>query len=524
MKPALREHLDQIIIVVLGALCYVLFFHDLGGIGLVGPDEPRYAAIAREMLANGDYITPRLYGIPWFEKPPLMYWFAALAYKVFGINEFAARFPSAFGATISLFAIYWCGRKLWDRSVGFLTALTLVSSVGFFAFARAASMDMPLTACLTLAMVFFLFAFNEQNPGRKFWLHGFYAVLGLGVLAKGPVALLLPALSLCGFNLLRGKWEDWRTWNIRLLWITAAIAAPWYLLCTFFNGWPFIQEFFINQNFARFASTIHGHDRPVYFFLPVLLLLTFPWTFLLISAVRRRLGKNEQLLVWWAIVPFVFFSLSGSKLPGYILPMVPPLAFLFAKELLQPVSRIYKISVFIEAGTIAFIGVAFGFFGNTLNVDPHVSGMLIFAVTLVMAGILCVMALWLKPAWLAVFNVAAITALVVTATTMVFPRFDLTDTMRPWEQALAQIAPADQTVFMYKPARWVEYGLQYYRFNRVRGLFSPEELNEVVGNEPRVLCVADDKALAEVSHFTTVDVEVVHTIGNESAFWVWQTK
>jgi 4-amino-4-deoxy-L-arabinose transferase-like glycosyltransferase len=524
VKPALRQYLDHIIIVVLGALCYVFFFHDLGSIGLIGPDEPRYAAIAREMLMNGDYITPRLYGMPWFEKPPLMYWFAALAYKLFGINEFAARFPSALGATISVFAVYWCGRKLWDRSVGFLAALILASSVGFFAFARAASMDMPLTVCLTLAMVFFLFAFNDQTPRRKFWLYGFYAVLGLGVLAKGPVAVLLPALSLCGFNLLRGKWEDWRTWNIKLLWITAAIAAPWYLLCTFFNGWPFIQEFFINQNFERFTSTMHGHDRPIYFFFPVLLLLTFPWTFLLISAMRRRLGKNEQLLVWWAIVPFVFFSLSGSKLPGYILPMAPPLAFLCAKELLQPLSRTYKVAVFIEAGTIAFIGVAFGFFGNTLNVDPHVSGMLIFTITLVMAGLLCVMALWLKPAWLAVFNVAAITALVITATTMVFPRFDLTDTMRPWQQPLAQIAPGDQTVFMYKPARWVEYGLQYYRLNHVRGVFSQEELAEVIRNEPRVLCIADDKALAEVSHVTTLDVEVVHTIGNESAFWVWQTK
>jgi 4-amino-4-deoxy-L-arabinose transferase-like glycosyltransferase len=524
MKPALRQYLDQIFIVLLGALSYVLFFHGLGDIGLIGPDEPRYSAIAREMLTTGDYITPRLYGIPWFEKPPLMYWLAALGFKLFGFNEFGARFPSALGATISVFAIYWCGRKLWDRSLGLLAALILTTSIGFFAFARAASMDMPLTACLTLAMVFFLFAFNDQSPRRRYWLYGFYAAIGLGVLAKGPVALLLPAMSLCGFNLLRGKWEDWRTWHPRMLWVTALVAAPWYLLCTYFNGWAFIQEFFINQNFARFTSTIHGHDRPIYFYFPVLLMMTFPWTFILISAIRRRLGKNEQFLVWWAIVPFVFFSLSGSKLPGYILPMAPPLAYLCARELLQPVSRLYRIGVFVEAGLLAFIGVAFGFFGNTLNVDPHVSGMLIFTVTVVMAGILCAMGLWLKPAWLVVFNVAAITALVITATTMVFPRFDITDTMRPWEQALSQIAPADQTVVMYKPARWVEYGLQYYRNNRVRGVFSQEELTEAIRNEPRVLCIADDKALAEVSHVTTLDVEVVHTIGNESAFWIWQTK
>jgi len=524
MKPALRQYLDQLIVVVLGALCYALFFHGLGDIGLIGPDEPRYSAIAREMLRSGDYITPRLYGVAWFEKPVLMYWLAALGFKLFGVNEFGARFPSALAATISVFAVYWCGRKLWDRSLGFLAALILATSIGFFAFARAVSMDMLLTACLTLAMVFFLVAFNDQTPRRRLLLYGFYAAIGLGVLAKGPIAILLPALSLCAFNLLRGKWEDWRTWDLKSFWVTAVVAGPWYFFCALFNGRPFIDQFFINQNLERFTSTIHGHDRPVLFYFPVLLLLTFPWTFILISAIRRRLGKNEQLLLWWAIVPFVFFSLSGSKLPGYILPMAPPIAFLCAKELLQPVSRLYRIGVFIEAGIFAFIGVAFGFFGNTLNVDPHVSGMLILMVTLIMACILCVMAVWLDPVWLAVLNCAAITTLVVTATTMVFPRFDVTDTMRPWEHVLAQLAPADQTVFMYKPARWVEYGLQYYLNNRVHGVFSAEELTEAIRSEPRVLCIADDKALAEVSHVSTVDVEVVHTIGNESAFWIWQTR
>jgi 4-amino-4-deoxy-L-arabinose transferase-like glycosyltransferase len=524
MKPALHQHLDQIIVVILAGLCYVLFFHGLGGIGLIGPDEPRYSAIAREMLSSGDYITPRLYGVPWFEKPALMYWLAALGFKLFGLNEFGARFPSALAATICVFALYWCGRKLWDHAVGFLAALILATSIGFFAFARAASMDMLLTACLTVAMVFFLVVMNGQT--RRPWLCmcGFYAAIGFGMLAKGPIAVVLPVLSLAGFNLLRGKWGEWRTWYLQLLSVTVIVAGPWYFLCAYFNGLPFIEQFFINQNFERFTSNIHGHGRPIYFYLPVLLLLTFPWTFMLISAIRRRLGKNEQLLMCWAVVPFVFFSLSGSKLPGYILPMGPPIAFLCAKELLQPVSRLYRIGVFIEAGLFAFIGVAFGFFGNTLNVDPHVSGGLIFTVTMIMAGILCFMALWLEPLWLAVFNCGAITMLVMTATTMVFPRFDVTDTMRPWQNALPQIAPADQKVFMYKPARWVEYGLQYYLNNNVRGVFSPEELTQAIRNEPRVLCIADDKALAEVSHVSTVDVEVIHTIGNESAFWIWQTR
>ena len=173
---------------------------------------------------------------------------------------------------------------------------------------------------------------------------------------------------------------------------------------------------------------------------------------------------------------------------------------------------------------MVFIGVAFGFFGNTLNVDPHVSGMLIAVITFIMAAILSVIALWLKPLFLAAFNVTAMVTLVIIATTMVFPRFDLTDTMRPWQVVFAQMIPEDQTVFMYRPARWVEYGMQFYRFNHVRMISSPEDLVRITETEPRVLCVAEDKTLEEVSHVANVDVEIVHTIGGQTAFWAWQEK
>src|SRR5215510_12437122 len=132
MKPRLGPYLDHIMIAALAVASYILFFHGLNSIGLVGPDEPRYAAIAREMLLTGDYITPRLHGVPWFEKPVLMYWLAAAGYKIFGINEAGVRFPSALGATICVFLVYWCGRKLWDRSTGFLAALILATSIGYF--------------------------------------------------------------------------------------------------------------------------------------------------------------------------------------------------------------------------------------------------------------------------------------------------------------------------------------------------------------------------------------------------------
>jgi 4-amino-4-deoxy-L-arabinose transferase-like glycosyltransferase len=476
------------------------------------------------MFLSGDYITPRLQGVPWFEKPPLMYWLAGLGYAIFGVNEWSARFPSALGATICVFLVYWCGRRLWHRTAGVLAAAIMASSIGFFAFARAASMDMPLTACLTMALVFFLIGYNDQGPNRRKWFYAFYASLGLGSLAKGPVAFALPAISLAAFLFFRGKWSEWKTWHPRGILLGLGVALPWYVICTLANGSEFFNVFFINQNFERFTSAIHGHERPFYFFVPVLLLLTFPWTFLLIPAVRRRFGKNEQILFWWAIVPFVVFSLSGSKLPGYILPMVPPISLLCAKELWQPSSGSFKTAVLIEAGTMAFIGVAFGFFGTMLNVDPHVSGALIATITFILAAALVAVALWLTPRVLAGFNVIVMTLLVLAATSFVFPRFDRAETMRPWDQALAELVPDDQVVFLYKPARWMEYGLQFYRQNNARGVYSPEEMATLIASEPRVLCIAEDKTLEELTRLGNLDLEVVNTIGKQSAFWIWQVR
>src|SRR4051794_19431427 len=145
-------YIDHLILVALSATCYLLFFHALGDIGMLGPDEPRYAAVARQMLQSGDYITPRLNGQPWFEKPALMYWGAALGYRIFGLNELGARFPSALAAAGCVLLVYWGARRLWGRTVGFTASLITASSVGFIAFARAASMDMLLTACLTAAL------------------------------------------------------------------------------------------------------------------------------------------------------------------------------------------------------------------------------------------------------------------------------------------------------------------------------------------------------------------------------------
>jgi 4-amino-4-deoxy-L-arabinose transferase-like glycosyltransferase len=220
----------------------------------------------------------------------------------------------------------------------------------------------------------------------------------------------------------------------------------------------------------------------------------------------------------------VFFSVSVSKLPGYILSVVPPIAMLCARELKRDTSRLFRIAVFIEAGTMIFIGVAFGFFGGTLNVNPHVDGMLIASVTFVFAAILIVIGLWLKPQILAAFNLVAMGFLVLFGVSLVLPRFDLTDTMQPWSEALVNLVPDDQVVYLYKPQRWAEYGLQFYRSGKATAVRSPDQLLAITAGEPKVLFIADNKALDEVAHIANVDMKIVLALGNQTAFLVWRTK
>ncbi len=517
-REAIRRYQNPLTLVLLAVVCYLLFFHALGSVGFLGPDEPRYSSIAREMLRSRDFITPRLNGEPWFEKPVLMYWGAALGDAIFGAGEFGSRFPSAFSATFCVFCLYFCGRRLWGQSAGLICALVLASSVGFFAFSRAASMDMLLTASLTVALCSFLVANNAAGRSRRRWFCAFYAALGFGALAKGPIAFVLPGLSLLGFLLSRRRLNEWKTWHPGCAWIIAAIAGPWYVVCTLANGASFPREFFLNHNLQRFTTNMFGHPHPFYFYLPVLLMLTFPWTFLLISAVRRKFDANDALLLWWIGIPLVFFSFSVSKLPGYILPVVPPIAILCARELLRGPSRLFRIGTLIEAGTMIFIGIGFGFFGSMISVNPHVDGILIASTAFILAAVLIVIGLWLKPAVLGVFNLIAILSLVLFGSILILPRFNATDTMRPWAAALTDLARPDQIVYLYKPQRWEEYGLQFYRFGKAAAIRSGDQLMNLTANSPEVLCIADNDALDEVAHIANVDMKIVLALGNQTAF------
>jgi 4-amino-4-deoxy-L-arabinose transferase-like glycosyltransferase len=317
------------------------------GLGLVGADEPRYAQIAREMLGRHDYITPILYGKPWLEKPALYYWRAMFSFKEFGVHDWSARLPSASFAFILISLIYLHIRRF--RPGGQLdAALITASCAGIIAFARGASTDMQLAAPFCIGMLGW-YAWYETD--KKFWLFDLYFFNGAATLAKGPVAPFLALAIIFAFIALRREWSLLR----RTIWVPGillylAMVLPWFIAVTRRNP-QFLRVFFLEHNLERFATNLYEHEQPVWFYLVVMMLALLPWTVIAIRALvdagiesvsewRARLAKNRyvsharwgdafpEFLVLWTLFPIVFFSLSRSKLPGYILPSIPPLAIL----------------------------------------------------------------------------------------------------------------------------------------------------------------------------------------------------
>ena len=262
--------------VLIVATLYVCYFSHLGAIGFVGPDEPRYAWIARDMAETGDWVTPRLYGKPWFEKPPLFYWGAALSFKLFGVSEAAARLPSAISALLATLALAWLALRLYGAETARWLLLLLPTTVGMIGFSHAAATDMPFSGMLTIAMVCAAVALgltrNENTPvlPRTPWLalilFGFF--LGLAVLAKGPAAIILCGGAVFFWALFTKRWRDaFRLFHLAAIAAFCLTALPWYILCARRNP-DFFRIFIIEHNFKRFLTPEFQHIQPFWFYIP----------------------------------------------------------------------------------------------------------------------------------------------------------------------------------------------------------------------------------------------------------------
>jgi len=334
---ASRRVLESCLILLLISLG--TFFFRLGALPFVGADEPRYARIAQEMQEAGRWVTPTLEHRPWLEKPPLYYWITIPFYSAFGVSETTARIGTAVFALIMTGSVFWLGIHLWGRRAGFYSAAALMTSMGVVAYGRSASTDMPLTACLTGTLAILCSSIRESRMVAWKVFAG-YAALGLAILGKGPVALLLAGGVAIAFWCLDEQGGSMRRWRVVAgLLITAAVALPWFWLAFRENGFAFIAIFLLNHNIARFVSDIHHHTEPFYYFLPILPGLMFPWCAWLILLIPdslrrwREWDRETLFLACWVLVPLIFFSASKSKLPGYVLPCMPPAALLLGARI-----------------------------------------------------------------------------------------------------------------------------------------------------------------------------------------------
>jgi len=315
----------------------------LGSAPLTNPDEGRYAEIPREMIATGDWVTPRLDGVPYFEKPPLTYWIVAACEKALGPSEWSVRLAPALFALGGILASYGAARRIYGRAAGFWTAVVLGTSLLYVALGHLVTLDMPLTVLMSGTLFCFILGVREpQGPGRRMLFYGLYAGAALATLTKGLEGFLVTGAVMFLWLLVFGQWGRLRPMHLPSgVVLFAAIAAPWHLLVATRNpGWA--RFYFVYEHWERFTDKGHGRYQPFWFFIPIVILGLFPWTGFLWGSCRDALAggwsrRRENAEAWffatWAAFILVFFSMSQSKLINYVLPLFPPLAVLIGRWL-----------------------------------------------------------------------------------------------------------------------------------------------------------------------------------------------
>lgn len=508
-----------VLVLVSGFLLLYGLIPIFGGdqLGLVGADEPRYAQVAREMLEAhsdachqvnakifphslhvadlkasyhclvGGTVTPILYGQPWLEKPALYYWRAMGFFKEFGVSDWSARLPSSSGAFALIVLIFLHMRRF--RPGGHLdAALITTSCVAIVSFARGASTDMQLAAPFCIGMLGW-YAWYET--GKKFWLFDLYFFGAAATLAKGPVAPFLALAIILLFAGLRREWSLLR----RTIWLPGlilyfAMVLPWYLAVQF-NNPSFFRVFFKEHNLERFATNRYQHHQPFWYYIAVLVIGLMPWTVIAIRALfdsievsiaewkvrhnpKRYLGHTRagdafpEFLVLWALFPIVFFSFSGSKLPGYILPSIPPLTILTADYLNRMRHRgLPGWLQWAHAGTCAVLVFVLTLAPQHMKYETLVpsASWLLAAGTAALGFALLVYLAIRRWGVSQLTNVTLLPALAVLVFLLgVHGRdLDVNYSARPLAQEMARKAPGVKTVAVESVRRDLDYGIAFYR-------------------------------------------------------------
>lgn len=338
---------------------------------LINPDEGRYAEIPREMVASGDWLTPRLNGIKYFEKPALQYWATATAFTAFGEHHWTARLWPALTGFLGVLATAFATARLFGPQAGLVAGAVLAGSLLWNVIGHVNTLDMGVSFFLAAAVFALCLGQRDDSAKTRRWRDGAWALLALAVLSKGLIGLVLPAATVVAYAF----WErDWgfilRIRPVRGLLILLAITAPWFIAVSLANP-EFARFFFIHEHFERFLTKTHGRYQPMWYFIPILLLGMLPWLGSLAQGIaagfRREPGQRFQprrFLLVWAVVVFAFFSASGSKLASYILPIFPALAALIGAHLAS-----HGVARRLEWHALPAIAIG----GGCLFLVPHVT-------------------------------------------------------------------------------------------------------------------------------------------------------
>lgn len=353
---------------IFGALWWV----QLGSSPLVNPDESRYAEIPREMVVSGEWVTPRLDDVVYFEKPPLVYWCVAVCLKFFGPSEWSMRITPALFALIGVLLTYLTGLHVYGRMAGLAAAVVLGTSLLYYALGRVLILDMAVSVLMTATLYCFILGVREPPGTRRRWLfYGLYVSAALATLTKGLIGVLLTGLVMFTWLLVFNQWRRLRPFYLPTgALIFLAVAVPWHLLAAQRNP-QWANFYFVHEHWERFTTTEHGRVQPWWYFAPIILAGLFPWTSFLWPALRERLrggwaARKENADAWffvsWAVLIFLFFSKSQSKLVPYILPVLPPLAILIGAWLADVIasreSRRLKWGLRIFGFVAGLLGVA----------------------------------------------------------------------------------------------------------------------------------------------------------------------
>ncbi len=373
------------LLIIAGIIIFTMFF-GLSAVPLSDPDEPVYAETAREMLATGDYVSPRIFGDFWYDKPPVFYWLVALSFKIFGDGEFAARFPAALMATLTAFLLYVSVTRIFNERAGFWSALVFGSCGMIFVISKAAVTDTTLVFFMTAALFCFL--------QRFYWL--MYVFMALAVMTKGPIGIMFPLAVIFLHLLFMGRLSEIKRMHvIRGLILFSVLSGIWYYAMYHLHGPDFIRTFLGFHNLTRFLEAEHPNRTSLFYYIPVIIIGLFPWTGLLLQSIRAsisdsRIDDMRNLIffhIWWLFV-LIFFTVSRTKLVSYILPLFPALAVVIGWHISYMLQKFRPKDTFYSwgfASAFMYIFIAAGWVVGAKRLpEAEFSGVILGVLTLIL--------------------------------------------------------------------------------------------------------------------------------------------